>query len=453
MQRYTHFTAVPKFTCEIRTSLSNLTELFPQLSIFHATANPSLVTDASLGSQTQNIPASHLIWPDSLQSLNNIRKVVDIIEPHHMRQFFTSLRTRSVWWMSYCFSVIRWRKEILYIQPNLEHDITVVENHYHVSLCRILKEIDTKLFYTKEQRPASAAILNTIYEVVCSLKYSHTANHATITGYLEALTDRISHLYCMLVSDKSSIGKHEREKYDYFAEIFACFTRTSVLLPPDWQGYVTVVKDITVLKARAYLLTLRLEHMPELPQFSRLSKDFYPYLERYIPAQFLIIFGFNADSFCGEESEYWSLCGTEHILSFILNHLEGLPSFSQVHAPSTISSKSLVFSPEIVTSNVLALAPCALAIAMRHFLQIWDAEKFRTPRRDAVQMIVALSVRVCLEFFTERLFDHRYDSAWLDPQSHLSTLMYTWAEEKGDVLFRRDHLYQRGVLKRIKNEK
>jgi hypothetical protein len=143
--------------------------------------------------------------------------------------------------MSYGFSVVRWRQAILYIQPNLEHDITVIENHYHVLLCDLLKRIDTKLFYTKERRLRSTVILNIIYEVVCSLKLSHTVNHTAITGYLEAITDRISHLYCDLLPDKSSLEEHERKEFDYSARIFACFTRTSVLLPPDWQGYVTVV--------------------------------------------------------------------------------------------------------------------------------------------------------------------------------------------------------------------
>jgi hypothetical protein len=312
--------------------------------------------------------------------------------------------------MSYGFSVVRWRQAILYIQPNLEHDITVVENHYHVLLYDLLKRIDTKLFYTKERRLRSTVILKIIYEVVCSLKLSHTVNHTAITGYLEAITDRISHLYCDLLPDKSSLEEHERKEFDYSARIFACFTRTSVLLPPEWQSYAMIVYEKVVLKTERDLSTPRLENSILVsPQLFGSSEVLFPCLKRYIPAQFLTPFGF--DAACREESEYWLLLDTENILSSILN----------VH--------------RAMTSKVLALAPCALSIAMKLFLQIWDVEKFRTPRRDAVEIIVALSVRLCLKFLIE-ILDEQYDSARLDPpRSNLSTLMYAWAEEKGDVLF------------------
>jgi hypothetical protein len=414
LQRYSHFTAVPKFTCEIRTSLSNLTELFPQLSISHATANPSLVTDASLESQTQNIPAAYLNRPKSVRSLNNICKVIDVIEPHHVRRCDTPLDYRSIFWISYGFSVVRWRKVILFFQPNLEHDITVVENHYHVILCEILEEIDTKRFYTKEQRLSSAIVLNIIYEVVCSLKISHTVNHTTITGYLEALKDRVSHLYCDLLPDKSSFEEHEREEYTFRAKLLASFTGTSMLYPPGWRRFETYLSQKDVLRLQKHVSTPKLEHLvPRLPQFTGLSKSFYPDLELYIPAKFLTIFGFDADSFCREESEYWSLYGTENILSNMFNTHRAMRP---------------------IISHILILAPCALSIAMRRLLQFLDVEKIQTGRRVAVQAIVALSVRLCQRFLTERL-DEKYDIAWLDPpQSNLCSLMYAWAEENGDLL-------------------
>jgi hypothetical protein len=418
LQRFTHFTAVPKFTCKIRTSLSNLFELFPQLSISHATANPSVVTDASLEGQNQNIPASRLNRPNFQRSVDNIRQVVDIIEPHHIRRFVPSLSFGSPFWLSYGFSVVRWRKEILFIQPNLEHDITVIENHYHVILCSILKRIDTKHLYTKEFRPASTLLLNTIYEVVRSLKFRRAVNHAAITGYLDELTDRISHLYCVLFPVKNDMKRHERETYDSLAQVLACFTKTSVLLPPELRNLTTPMNDNLVRTAQEVApLQCPHQHISVLPQ-----STLFPCLEEYIPAQFLTIFGFDASFFCRED-------------------LVTVEEYSMFYDAERMLRDGFCIDGAIIP-HVLSIAPCALSIATEIILPCYKQETSQTSRRHIAQMIVAQSVLLCFNFFYQLIDNEKLD-AWLNTWPHVSASMYTWAEDNGIVLLKRDHLQQR----------
>jgi hypothetical protein len=385
--------------------------------MFYATEKPSLGSNAILVVQHQKIPASHPKRPDFLQAFKNIRKVVDLFEPHHIWQF-GSPDGHWLWWLAYGFSVVRWRKEILQIQPSLEHDIMEFEEAHRLLICDELEHIDKRSSYTHDQRMNSAVVLNIIYEAVYSLKSCHKVDRFAINGYLKALRDRLSHLYCVLLPKKNGVKRHERKSYNRCARILLAFPRTLVLLPPEWQHFVTSITDDMVLdRQKDSLVQSPHQHSSVLPQSSGPSKILFPCLEEYVPAQFLTVFGFDARTFCREKlglnGEYKLFDYVEHILS-----------------------NELFYPDEDIVPLIVLLAPCALSLMTKIILQKCEGERSQMERRITVRLIVAQSLVLC-EIFIAHLVAKNEFLTWTQKSPCLSAAMYTWAENDEDGLLQK----------------
>jgi hypothetical protein len=142
----------------------------------------------------------------SLKLFKPVQTVIDFLEPTH---------TRYLWgggWsiLFYGPSIYKWRDAILYLKPELELNISFVEEFRHRFLALLSRALDCVETY--RNRRFAAVALNVLYETA---KARHEKNETGFNHLLAALQHRISMLYCMLFDGPclgaSSLCFHRRD--------------------------------------------------------------------------------------------------------------------------------------------------------------------------------------------------------------------------------------------------
>jgi hypothetical protein len=370
-----------------------------------------LITDQKSVGIPHIDPPSDLTWSGVVQLLKPVRKALDIIEPHHIRQF-SSVESEPLWFLSYGFSVVKWGKAIRSIQPDLAHNISVIEFFHRHIATRCLRDMDTRIPFSRlDGRFGMTLILKILYEAVHSLKLCPTVDQVAVNGYLEALASRISDLCCHLLPAKNIVKKRERKHRNIQTGLLASFTKTSVLLPPEWQDCANPMDDMVVRRTQRRLSTPNLDLPISKPQQpSGPSESSFPCLAQYVPATFLSVFGFEADFFCQIGS---------------IQKEDTLPDMTEDRL-----RKRWCTNGEL-NEGILDLAACALSITTKRLLDSTGA--FPMSRQLVMVLIIASSVHFIDLFLLDVNMKKtkKGRTAWLETWPYLSASMYTWAEDSG----------------------
>lgn len=346
----------------------------------------------------------------ALELLAPVYNILDTIEPQHIRQSLVG----PGWlpFVSYGFSLLRWREAVLYLQPSLEQIVNTAEALHRVLLRNVLTRIDEKEFYRDKENAGLA--LNVLYEGVWSLKLLPTANMSTIDFFLSALEDRISHLYCLLLPSNANIQRRQDRKI--IASLFASFSKTSKVLPPGYQNCLPLNSD-------GFLPVMRkiIPYEHQVPSFPRFHKDCepsasaFPRLSEYVPARFLAAFGRSTELFC---------CNREGMDDpFDLEIFERLENYLE---------DDQLFGEKSIKPLILALLPHALSITVKAASDALAIGKWELTQNTTIYLVIWYSITLCKDFLLNpHQRTHEETGGWLDKWPTCSTAMYNWAEDSG----------------------
>jgi hypothetical protein len=233
-----------------------------------------------------------------LKILIPVRNILDILEPQHARQIWP--RPFSLFTcLSYSFSVFRWRRAILNLNPSLEETLNILEHLYHWLLQNLLVWLDGT--HLVRDRFLVAISLTIFYEGISCMEPSDMINPSVNEHLQSAITDRIAHIYCLIIAQYSTAGKSRYKELKFYAVMFSLFTRTSSLLPPECRYDVSESERIILnthkhssgseWESTSYMDYTNYEYSP-LP-----SKPDLSILFLHVPARFFAIFGFSTETF------------------------------------------------------------------------------------------------------------------------------------------------------------
>jgi hypothetical protein len=352
--------------------------------------------------------------------LDPVRKIIDAIEPQHIRQTWAD-NAYVLLYLSYGASIVRWRKAILCLQPSLEYNLDAIEVFYRAWLSRSLHFVDEELLY--KDRRVAAWLLNTIHEAVYYSKSRPIADELMANHCLAALEVRISHLYHLLLPDYPR-NKKKRQKYRLLARELASFRKTSRLLPPEYQDCLSLFDDGVVLwlQRRGPITDLETT-FPRPRKICGPPTSPFPFLSQYVTPGLLATFGFE-DTFFHQWGPNLSDA-----------------AFRLCTVCEKLLSSEQTFTDESFGPVCLALFPHVLSVVVQQLLgHLSASEPLSITANSNRSMIVMVSLLVgSIDFWrsfirSRHLLGHNFGdkrdalASWIDTWPHMSALIYTWDE-------------------------
>ncbi|KAH7385010.1 hypothetical protein BKA64DRAFT_712132 [Cadophora sp. MPI-SDFR-AT-0126] len=397
MRRLPSNVPVARSICTDHKELAGIIELYPQL----------------IG-QTK-LEHTAVSWESAFLALNAIREILDFIEPQHVRQIWRCDEKRFTpttmsLFLSYGFSVVRWRKAIILVQSALEYDLDIVENFHRYILKWCLSSIADKRLYTHQMRFMTANLLNILYEGLYSLKSRCDVDGFTLNRSLHTLEARISHLYCILLPKDA--GKIQQEELDKLVRYLHHLHLTSALVPPEYQHTGPLIWNFPVAWESAVRVLKPWDiSSPNLQHLSRSSTTSFPRLSKWLPAPFLSIFGaeagmWNASAPDDDDPLLFAMNECEQLLNGM--DQQDLLSICEYWAPDAFSMVTKETFDALEASTVTGVCSRAL-----------------------MAFIITKSITLCLQFLStileikEELLDVEY--LW----EKMLGLFYTWPEKSG----------------------
>jgi len=233
-----------------------------------------------------------------LALLEPVRNILDILEPRHTRQIWPN---ETLALLSYSFSIFRWRREILYLNPRLGVELKILERLHHWRLRLLLAEVDDNRWYSS--RLVAALYLNIMYEGIGSMEPSHLVDNSAKELLQSALEKRIAYLYCISLSNDTAMDEFQFQSNDSVTVgLLNLFRSTFRLLPPECHiCRAEVLEDVALGTQRVPSGTKWGSVIDETLIRQKHPQPFegpYPNLLAYVPARFLAAFGFDAEVIC-----------------------------------------------------------------------------------------------------------------------------------------------------------
>lgn len=313
-------TVLPKFTCTVRTKLS-------EISIFTDVPAGEL-SDMEISNKLLSTLSHPLevAWEDGFppvtighskraclrdaanvveRLVRRVHNILDILEPLHFRQFIPSLSHR-ITTLSYSFSLIRWRSAICFFMPDLEDALNFHEQYHRYYVGGTLWDLEC--YISSGQYDLATVLLTLLHEGILGINNTSTVNNSAKEHLLASLKYHALHLYRRIFSKspviKTTLRDHRSEGLAWF---HYQFPHTLGLLPASYRPGTygrSVYKLSLMQKHLSYLDCIKttIGRASEndgachhaIDHFKQLSISSTS-LKAYFPARVLTIFGMNPE--------------------------------------------------------------------------------------------------------------------------------------------------------------
>ncbi|KAF2026066.1 hypothetical protein EK21DRAFT_116173 [Setomelanomma holmii] len=288
--------------------------------------------------------------------LEPMRDILDSVGLFHWRRFFVRhLAPNWIILISYGVSLSRYGKNIISLKPSLQSDIHVIVTYYRNLLGKMLETFNETKWY--QNKWSAAGWLNSLYESVYSLKGCNTADQSAVDQCLSMLTNRIEHIYLILFPTDAQTKKRRWNELQALASALASYTQTFHLIPKAYPAEDRLLYNDWP------------KHPPVQP-----TASFFPRLKKYVPARFLALCGWNADTLsCGESV---SVC---------------MDSMEKILETRFASDRKVEY--------LVDLAPCALSLITLQVFDILEEMNWTLIRPSILTaVIIASSIHIISHF-------------------------------------------------------
>jgi hypothetical protein len=343
--------------------------------------------------------------------LEPIRNTLDIIDPRHIRQVWPKDYNKLTM-LSYGFSIFRWRRAILCLQPSLEHRINVLENIHCDLLQVLLDHLDGRDCYRCKHHPAF--LLAIMFEGVSSIE-SSVVNEAAKEHLKSAITERLSYVFHTLFATQSTASR-------LYAGFFNTYPDISVLMPLEYHDCSPEQLDRQILRthrtSRGSKWGSSMEdfYVEDWQEPSEAPENPFPLLLEYVPARFLTAFGLDAEMLC-------------HI-----GLTNGHPFHGVIRAQEDWLQQMCACEESLLYGVLHSIFPVALSIAMKGIFNVGVIEACSLSQKTHLLLAILIESMRAWEAFSECLRQELRTGkhVWLrEPFPGLPMTMHTWAEKSG----------------------
>ncbi|KAI2483448.1 hypothetical protein Ptr902_05765 [Pyrenophora tritici-repentis] len=339
--------------------------------------------------------------------LKPVRNCLDIFEPLHTRQIWSKDAEGwgFVWTLivvSYSFSLLRWKRVILFLDPSLVHYVGYIEKLLYWRLQLILAELYDNRCY--QDLTSAAWYLNVVYEGICSMEPSHLVDQSAKEHLQSALETRTAHIYSMLFP-AGSTSKAFRRKQEFQSLLLSWFKSTAHLLRPEYRRSVTASCDSAVLR------TQRVLSGPEW------CKDRFPNLLAYVPVRFLAAFSLDSEKLCR-----------------VAQNIDDPRNCYIGFAEEWIKDVAIIMNPDVPEYLRQSTTPIAFSIGAKIVMDEISTTTYQEGREfEMLYLIIVMSTFIVEEFLTYlRAQVHvREGMFFQDPFPSIPMIMQTWFEKVG----------------------
>jgi len=302
---YSDRTKLPKFTCTVRTKLS-------EMSVY-TDIPPGGLSDLEMAaSLTSSLPPSlKLEWNDCLPPIkldgstyhdfsgfmprfvHHVRDLLDMFEPLHSRQSVTNLLEQATFW-SYSLSIVKWKNAICFFRPYLKDALVFHDGLHRFGHQLVLQHLE-KLFDTKRYGDM-VTHLNIWYEGISNMEDGPMVDIRAKKNLLDIFKHYIFHIYREMFPKARGSKKARRSDDIYMtAKVLSLYSHTSRLLPGNFRSCRLGFIGRTFMQHQRRKLTSE-QHTTTVSNHVS-SPELHQQVERaliqnsYIPAKLAVILG------------------------------------------------------------------------------------------------------------------------------------------------------------------
>ncbi|KAF2866556.1 hypothetical protein BDV95DRAFT_622906 [Massariosphaeria phaeospora] len=356
----------------------------------------------------------------ALDLFKPFRNILDIIEPRHIRQVWPK-SWNSFSYLSYSFSMVRWRRVILSLEPSMKDTLDAFEKILYWRLPQLLDSLDN--LGTYKDKFSLVYIITILHEGICSMEPSGMVDILEKKRLLFVLEDRLSCLLHMIFPLGSTMKKLDREKLRRRAAMYNIHLNTSRLLPPEYHDCSPIHVDTIILGTHRnspssqwgsamVVHSLNYDEPPKPPE------GLFPLLLAYIPARFMAAFGLDIEKFgrIGQD----------------INH----PSHYHVNIACRAIQDIVNRYPLSLREALFSSTPVALSIGITAFSNILAAKSYSKGQKSGLlSLVILISTVVYDQFacFTGAEARTGKEIGFPEPFPGFSISICTWAEEHGGI--------------------